>query len=147
MREDFRIITNAEGYRIPHHVIKTLYSQGKAHLGIDDVIAQRLVQAGKAYQPQDTTAAANSFWNFVIFILFVGSIYLSFTQAWYWFIIGFFVSYRFFKANQKGNSQNYVAAGIDDASFYNKLMSVNAWMYKVKPDVLKSLEQWKGSAA
>jgi hypothetical protein len=124
-------LSNQQGLKIPHEKLVELRLKGVVQLGILNEVAAA-ISGNRGLQPTKTTAAAAfKFWNFVALVVFVGSIYLSFTQRWWWFLLGFFVSGLIANSNKKGNTENLLDAAMVDRNFYEKVMALNGWIYEV----------------
>ncbi|WP_462423742.1 hypothetical protein [Cloacibacillus porcorum] len=146
MADDFVYISNREGYYIPHDAFRALNTQGVVYLGIDNNVAEILIDSkNPLFRPRDTTAAAFSFWNIIAWGFLLMCVYFSFTEAWYYFLIGLGVFSVFHKANKKGNASNYVDNGVYDRAFYDNVMAIDGWLYKVKRPALAQITQlYKG---
>ncbi len=83
--------------------------------------------------PKKTSAnIAFHFWNWVGFIGLGYTIYLSFVSDWWWFIIGFIGLSIIWKANKKGNAQNYLSAAFLDKDFYERVCKIKGWFYEIE---------------
>lgn len=110
------------------------------NLGIDNAIAQN-ISARKNAGPTKTTAVpAFHFWNWVAIAIFAGSVYWSFAQAWWWFIIGFVAMRVLWRANIAGNAENLLEAAMVDKEFYDKVLSIHGWQYQVSEEHLSELD-------
>ena len=108
-----------------------LSKAGLLNLGIDNILAARIASV-RGLEPKTTTAsAAFHFWSWVAMGLFIYSIYLSFTQSWWWFIPGFVVMNAIWKTNKKGNSENLLDAAMIDREFYERVRSMSGWLYEL----------------
>ena len=58
--------------------------------------------------------------------------YLSFTDAWWWFLIGIVGFGVISKANTKAHTENYIDAAMTDEDFYERLIRLNVWLYLMK---------------
>ncbi len=124
-------LSNKQGLKIPHEKLIELRAKGVLQLGIRNELAT-VISSNKGLQPTKTTAAAAfKFWNFVALVVFVGSIYMSFTKSWWWFLIGVFVSGLIANSNKKGNAENLLDAALVDKIFYDKIMALDGWLYEV----------------
>ena len=122
-----------------------LRQAGKVQLGIVDAFAARMAQ-DTALGPQKTTAnTAFHFWNIVAMGGFLYTLYLSFTDVWWWGIVGFVGCIWLFKSNKKGNSENYLDAAMVDEGFYQRVQNLEGWLYQMTEqtfyEVLKSEER------
>ena len=136
------VITNRQGYRIPHENMVLMRQSGILSLGVDNNLAAGLVN--NSLGPKSTTAsAAFHFWNWVGLFLFVGSVYWSFTKDWWWFIIGGIAYSAIWKSNKKGNAENFLDAAMTDKDFYDRVMAMGGWMYEISAADLKTLSLFK----
>ena len=115
---------------IGHSELVALRKAGKLNLGIDNDLAVRMVAAGHGPR-NDPTAAAMEFYSSVALGVLGVSIYLSFTNAWWWFIPGLVASLMIFSANKRGTSQNLLDAAMEDVEFYERFRSAGIWMYEM----------------
>ena len=65
------------------------------------------------------------------------SIYLSFSNSWWWFIPGILISFIIWNANRKSVSDNLVDEALRDESFYYKIKKIKGWMYQIDPNDAK----------
>jgi DNA-directed RNA polymerase alpha subunit len=63
--------------------------------------------------------------------LFFGSVYLSFTWAWWAFIPGIALTVIFFNANKAGNSENLLDLADQDENFYEQVRTLGVWQYQM----------------
>jgi len=109
-----------------------LRNDGKLNLGINDEISEK-VALKKGLGPTKTTAnIAFHFWNWIAVGGFLYTVYLSFTSSWWWFLIGFSWGGIVFRANKKGNSNNYLDAAMIDEEFYERIRILNGWLYQIE---------------
>lgn len=126
---------------IEHAKMIELRKAGLLNLGIDNTLAARIAGA-KGLGPKTTTAsAAFHFWSWVAMGLFIYSIYLSFTDSWWWFIPGFVVMSVIWKANKKGNSENLLDAAMIDLEFYERVRSMSGWLYELEDSEAEKLKR------
>jgi hypothetical protein len=130
------ILTNLQGVSIPHEIVVSLRQRGMLNLGIDNAIAQDISAQQNAGPTKTTTVPAFHFWNWVAIVIFIGSVYWSFAQAWWWFIIGFVVMRALWRANITGNAENLLDAAMVDKEFYDKVLSIHGWQYQVSEEHL-----------
>jgi len=133
-----RLTTNE--LHIPHEDLERLRSEGRLRLGVDNQYA--LQAFAKGLGPTKTTAnVAGHFYNIVAVGIFITSVYFSFTNAWWWFIPGFFGMRAIWKANKKATVDNYLDAAFHDRAFYERFRKDGAWLYEVDEDVAKEFAQ------
>ena len=118
---------------ISHSKMLELRRAGKLSLGMDHDDAMKLAHMPQ-YAPKTTANVAFKFWNFIMIIGFFYTLYLSFTDAWWWFLIGIISVSVAFKSNKKGHVQNYLDAAMVDEVFYEKLVELDAWLYKMNEE-------------
>jgi Na+-translocating ferredoxin:NAD+ oxidoreductase RnfD subunit len=131
-----KISVSCSELKIPFHQLKELAAAGKIKLGIDNSVALQ-ISSNRSLQPTNkAVTGALHLWNWVAVIVFIASIYLSFTSAWWWFIPGIFLSGIIANSNKKGNAENVLDEGLRDQIFYNKILSANGWIYQIsKSDI------------
>jgi len=109
-----------------------LRNAGLLNLGINNDLAIQIAST-RGVAPRKTTAsAAFHFWSWVAIGVFVLSIYLSFTKAWWWFILGFIGMSLIWKANKKGNSENLLDAAMIEGEFYERVRTFGGWLYQIE---------------
>lgn len=135
-----KLLTNMENFYLPHNEMLRLRQAGLLNLGLNNDLAASLANNGVG--PKKTTAMlAYHFWTWVAFIVFVYSVYLSFTDKWWYFIIGAGILHLIHKANKKGNVENYLDAAMIDKDFYDQILAMNGWMYRIKESELENLKK------
>lgn len=138
-----RIFTCNE-VEIEHAKMIELRKAGLLNLGIDNLLASRIASA-RGVSPKTTTAsAAFHFWSWVAMCVFIYSIYLSFTQSWWWFIPGLVVMQAIWKANKKGNSENLLDAAMIDPEFYERVKTMSGWLYELEDSEAEEGKQLNG---
>jgi hypothetical protein len=115
---------------LDHSAMVALRKAGKLNLGIDNTIAGNISSSG--LKPTKTTAAAaNAFWNLTGVLVFGISVYWSLTSAWWWFIPGIVAGFAIWRANWSANSENLLDAAMVDPTFYERVRSLNGWLYQI----------------
>jgi|LauGreDrversion4_2_1035121.scaffolds.fasta_scaffold356824_1 hypothetical protein len=138
---DNKVNVSCSELKIPFHQLKELVASGQVQLGIDNSVAMQ-ISSNRALQPANkSVTAALHLWNWVAVIVFIGSVYLSFSSEWWWFILGIFVSGLITKSNKKGNAENILDAGLNEQIFYNKILSYNGWIYQIEKDNLQKIKE------
>ena len=136
-----KLLTNMEKFYLPHSEMLRLRQAGLLNLGLSNQLATSL--ANNRIGPKKTTAIiAYHFWTWVAFLVFVYSIYLSFTDKWWYFIVGAGLLQVIHTANKQGNVENYLEAAMIDKDFYDQILSMNGWMYKIKESELENLKNY-----
>jgi hypothetical protein len=126
------ILTNRQGFRIPHADMVNLRQQGLLNLGVENDLATKVAGMTNLGPKKTTAVAAFHFWNWVGFIVLIGSVYWSFTKDWWWFILGFILWRMLWSANKKANADNFLDAAMVDKEFYDRVLDMGGWMYQVK---------------
>lgn len=138
------VVSNADGYKVPHDDFVSLYQKGILTFAINTTLATNLISSKYPnLKPQGTSSAAFTLWSWVAVGVFGVSIYFSFMQNWWWFIVGFIAMRLIWKANKKGNAENYLDAALNDPSFYNNIQSINGWLYQIEEENLNAFEKYK----
>lgn len=136
-----KLFTNIEKFYLPHNEMLRLRKAGLLNLGLNNQLATSL--ANNKIGPKKTTALlAYHFWTWVAFLVFIYSIYLSFTDRWWYFIIGTGLLHLIHTSNKKGNVENYLDAAMIDKDFYDQILGMNGWMYKIKESELENLKNY-----
>lgn len=112
--------------RIPYDVVKALRDQGIIRLGIDNSLAANIINDTKWNLAEKS---AQIFWSWIAILLFLGSIYLSFTWHWWAFIIGFFLMRMVWKATKKSSSEFVLERALTDQMLYERVLDVGGWQY------------------
>ena len=88
------------------------------------------------------TKASFIFWNWVALIIFICSIYFSFTSNWWYFIPGFILMTWIYSANKRGNATNFLDCALQDEKLYTVISDVNGWQFQIQKDRLNELENY-----
>jgi hypothetical protein len=118
--------------QLTHAQMLQLKNAGLLNLGINDTLAAQIANARGAGPRKSTASAAFHFWNWVAVGALVYSLYLSFTNAWWWFIPGVIVMSIIWGANKRGNSENLLDAALTDGEFYERVRSIGGWIYQME---------------
>jgi hypothetical protein len=124
-------VLNCREISLTHDQMVSLRQTGKLNLVIENDLAAR-VSTGRNAPKKSTITAAFYFWQVVVLIVEVGSIYLSFTSHWWWFIPGLVLAGMLFKANATGNAENLIDAAMMDPAFYESIRKQNGWLYQIE---------------
>lgn len=116
--------------RIPHSDLVMLRSEGKVDLGVSRTAADTL-STSNLRPKKHPAAAAYRFWQIVAIGLFIYSVYLSFTWAWWSFIVGFAIMALIINANREANQENVLEAAMFDEDFYERASGAGVWMYQM----------------
>ena len=129
-------IYNCNEVNISHKQFLKLKDNNQAQLIIDNILAINILT-------KDYLRPGNTYlYTFLILSIFaVGvlgfSIYLSFSNSWWWFIPGIIISLIIWNANRKSVSDNLVDEALRDESFYEKIKKIKGWMYQIDPNDAK----------
>ena len=121
---------------VSHKQLLNLRDNNQARLIIDNILAIDILTK-KHLRP------GNSYlYTFLLLSIFaIGvlgfSIYLSFSNSWWWFIPGILISFIIWNANRKSVSDNLVDEALRDESFYDKIKKIKGWMYQIDPNDAK----------
>ena len=118
---------------ISHSKMLELRRAGKLNLGMDHEDAAKIAN-NPEYAPKTTANAAFKLWGFVGAAGFFYTVYLSFTDAWWWFLIGIVGAGVLQKSNRKGHTENYLDAAMVDEVFYERLVVLNVWLYQMNEE-------------
>jgi len=131
---------------LPHDSMLKLHKLGILRLGINSSLATE-ISTNKYLKPTKTTAsAAFLFWNWVGFAIFGYSIYLSVTNHWWNFLIGFFIWQLIWRGSKRGNSENLLDAAIVDKDFYEKILDIDGWLYATTSENIYQVMQKSNEA-
>jgi hypothetical protein len=117
---------------LSHSQMVELRNSGKLNLGINNDVAAEIANTAGMGPTKTTSNAAFHFWSWVAIGSFGYSIYLSFTDSWWWFIVGLIAMSVIWKANKKGNSENVLDAAMIDEDFYNRVKDLGGWLYEME---------------
>ena len=123
---------------ISYEEFRQLRLDGKCNLGIQDEIAHQISTRKDLVPKGSSTRGAYAFWITVAFGIFVYSIYLSFTWAWWSFIIGLVIMGFIGSVNKRSNSENVLDDAFNNKDFYEKLRGMNCLVYQLDPKVAES---------
>lgn len=121
---------------IPHETFLALRQAEKLRLGINNEIALKVTNSGLMPKGSNVQKAMG-LWSWVAIGLFLGSVYLSFASAWWWFIPGFAVMMLIHRANKSANAENLLDLAMTDPAFYEKLRRLSVWQYQIAEDDAK----------
>ncbi len=113
---------------------KKLDQDGLVKLGIDHKVADTLI-ADNFGPSAKGVAASNIFYLLVSVAVIVGSVYLSFTYAWWAFIPGVALGLYSHRKTLGSHAKKCVAKGHHDPDFYGAVKDRGGWLYKMKEEV------------
>ena len=113
-----------------------LKEDNKISLTIDNVLAIDILTK-RALRPGNTYL-----YTFVVFSCcaigaLIYSIYLSFTNLWWWFIPGFFISFSIWEGNRKSVAKNLIEEALRDENFYDRIKKIQGWAYRMEENDAK----------
>jgi hypothetical protein len=123
-------IYSTKEINLNHTQFMVLRRANKVRLGINNDTALKVSQSD-LMPKKSTVGAAATFWTWFSIALFFGSVYLSFTWAWWAFIPGIALTVMFFSANKAGNSENLLDLADQDATFYENVRMLGGWQYQM----------------
>lgn len=137
------ILSNKQGFRIPHAELVTFSRANLVNLGINNDVASKIATVKHLGPTKTTAVAAYHFWNWILLIVFCVSIYWSFTKDWWWIIIGVFLVVVVSSANKKSNASNFLDAALIDEAFYNRVLQLDGWFYQVDDENVATFEKYR----
>ncbi len=139
-----KMLTNEGGFYLRHDNLVKLRNANLIQLGIINEIAGK-ISLDKSLSPTKTTAAAAfKFWNFVAIAIFLVGIYWGVTGSFWWVLLGIVLSGAIVSGNKSGNAENLLDAALVDKEFYEKIMSLNGWMYQFDEANMKKIQEVVG---
>tara|TARA_A200000113_G_C8570255_1_gene259039 strand:- start:8 stop:394 length:387 start_codon:yes stop_codon:yes gene_type:complete len=125
--------------------MKTFNERGQLQLGIDGETAKQMTNNTNILQFANdkkylkSVWAAHNFWFYIALGAFGFTIYLSFTNAWWWFLIGFigFVVLRGILT--KSNEQNLLNALLNDRGLYDAMNSAKRLSFQIDESLVDKL--------
>jgi hypothetical protein len=137
-----KILSNKDGLKIPHVDMVLLRQKGVINLGIENELSTTIAGVTNIGPKKSTAVMAFHFWNWIATGIFFGSIYWSFTKSWWWFILGYILMQAIWSANKKGNAENFLDSAMQDKEFYDRILSIDGWMYQFKNDDFELLKKY-----
>ena len=108
---------------ISHQRMIELSKSGHLTLGINNSLAEQISKTGGKMLKNSSVAVVYQLWTWIVFGIFVYTVYLSFTVHWWWFLFGSYGAYVIWEGVRKGNSKNILRAAMEDNGFYDKVKS------------------------
>ena len=137
---------SSHDYYIPYEQMVSLREKGQLNFGIDRLTGQHMTNNPNILQLADDPALlkatwkAHNFWTYVMVGGFIFSIYLSFANAWWWFLIGL-VSLPFLNSMiVKSNEENLLNVMIEDKGLYEAMCKGKRLNYLVDEGIIDSLK-------
>ena len=138
---------SSHDYYIPYEQMVSLREKEQLNFGIDRLTGQHMTNNPNILQLADDPAQlkatwrAHNFWTYAMLGGFGFSIYLSFTSAWWFFIIGFVAMAVLNPMLVKSNEENLLEVMTKDKSLYEAMHSGKRLNFLVDELVLSSLQK------
>jgi len=138
---------SSKNYYIPYEQMKSLHKMGHLNIGIDSLTAKEMTNNSNILQLADdpkllkATWSAYNFWMFGMFGLFCLSIFLSFTTAWWAFIVGMVVLAIINPHLTKSNEENLLEIMLKDKGLYEAMHTAKRLNFQVDESALQVLRQ------
>ena len=136
---------SSRDYYISIEQARAYASLGKLKIGIDRTTGQHLTNNQSVLRLADDAKLlksawrAHNFWTYVMVGYFILTIYLSFTNAWWWFLIGL-VSLPFLNSMiVKSNEENLLDILIKDEGLYSAMFKAKRLNYLVDEEIIFNL--------
>lgn len=128
-----KVVYRGDQIDLPHAEMVQLRNRGKLNLGIDELAAAKFTDAG--IRPSGTSTAAFKFYRLVALAAFGGGLYMAFTSAWWWGLIGWAALAIIWNANKRGHADNLLDAAMADELFYERIRELGGWIYQIDDDI------------
>ena len=138
---------SSHDYYIPYEQMVSLREKGQLNFGIDRLTGQHLTNNHAVLQLADDPALlkatwrAHNFWTWTMLGGFAFTVYLSFTSAWWFFIIGFVAMGVFNPILVRSNEENLLEVMIKDKSLYEAMHTGKRLNFLVDESVISSLQK------
>ena len=138
---------SSQDYYIPYEQMVSLREKGQLNFGIDRLTGQHMTNNPNILQLADDPALlkatwrAHNFWTWAMLSGFGFSVYLSFTSAWWSFIIGFIAMAVLNPMLVRSNEENLLEVMIKDKSLYEAMHSGKRLNFLVDESVVSSLQK------
>lgn len=138
---------SSNDYFIPHEQMISLHKKEQLNFGIDRLTGQHMTNNPNILQLVDnpqllkSTWRVHNFWTYLMLGGFGFSIYLSFTSAWWSFIIGFIGMAFFNPILVKSHEENLLDVMIKDKGLYEAMHSAKRLNFLVDETVISSLQK------
>jgi hypothetical protein len=142
---------SSHDYYIPYEQMISLREKEQLNFGIDRLTGQHMTNNPNILQLADdptllkATWRAHNFWTYAMLGGFGFSVYLSFTSAWWSFIIGFIAMAVLNPMLVRSNEENLLEVMIKDKSLYEAMHSGKRLNFLVDESVVSSLQKRDGS--
>lgn len=138
---------SSQDYYIPYEKMNFLRERGQLNFGIDRLTGQHLTNNQGVLQLVDdpgllkATWRAHNFWTYAMLGGFGFSVYLSFTSAWWVFIIGFVCMAILNPILVKSNEENLLDLMIKDKGLYEAMHAAKRLNFLVDETVISGLQK------
>ena len=141
---------SSQDYYIPYEQMISLREKEQLNFGIDRLTGQHLTNNHWILQFADDPALlkatwrAHNFWTYAMLGGFGFSVYLSFTSAWWVFIIGFVCMAILNPILVKSNEENLLDLMIKDKGLYEAMYAAKRLNFLVDETVISGLQKRDG---
>lgn len=141
---------SSQDYYIPYEQMISLREKEQLNFGIDRLTGQHLTNNHWILQFADDPALlkatwrAHNFWTYAMLGGFGFSVYLSFTSAWWVFIIGFVCMAILNPILVKSNEENLLDLMIKDKGLYEAMHAAKRLNFLVDETVISGLQKRDG---
>ncbi len=132
-------------FDISYSEMRKYHEEGYLQLGMDSITAKEMTNNPNILQFADNKSILKASWrahNFWVYAELAGlgyTVYLSFTSAWWWFLIGI-VAISFLQGIlNKSNEQNLLDALLNDKGLYDAMNSAKRLSFNVDESLLDKL--------
>jgi len=138
---------SSHDYYIPYEQMISLREKGQLNFGIDRLTGQHMTNNVNILQLADDPALlratwrAHNFWTWAMLGGFAFTVYLSFTSAWWFFIIGFVAMGVFNPMLVRSNEENLLEVMIKDKSLYEAMHAGKRLNFLVDESVISDLQK------
>jgi len=116
---------------IPHEAMVRMRDTGELDLGMAEALGTKIALTHAAGPKGDGSKAAFHFYSWLAIGVFAVSVYYSFADRWWWFIVGLFGMVVIWRSNKQSTGQNFAEAAYFDRDFYDRVLEVDGWLYKL----------------
>ena len=120
--------------KIPYEEVISLRQKGVLNLGIDPLLATKIMIESGKYLGKLKTIILFNLMSWIIWIGFGFTIYMAFTREWWWILIGLVGSSITWNLIKRNNAFVIIDLGMKNVEFYNAVLDIEGWMYEIKND-------------
>ena len=138
---------SSQDYYIPYEQMSSLHEKGQLNFGIDRLTGQHMTNNTNILDIADdpnllkATWKAHNFWTYAMLGGFSFTVYLSFTSAWWWFLVGFLGMGFMNKMLIKSNEANLLDVMIKDKGLYEAMHTAKRLNFLVDETIVPSLQK------